>query len=567
MPNTLESAIKKHRQGLFADAKALYEEILLKDPNNADVLHLLGILLGQSLESAQAKAYLAQALVLQPNNATFHNSMGNICKQLNEYNEAEQHYKKAIELQPLSLTAYNNLAILCSIQDRYPEAIHYAEQAIKFDPSNVEGHFNLAMLHLKQNQLHAALDELRLALRLDPYHTEAHYALAQQLQQLDQHEEAMQHYDYVIKRMPHFADAHVNLGASLLAMGNQSEAKSEFKRALDIDPKHAEAHFNLGCLLLEQRNLKSALAHFMQASAQTPSADTYYNIGVIYMYQDHYQDAIRYLKRALELDSKHFAALNNLATCYLKMHNHPKAIEYYEATQQLDPTNTEIAYILHALKQDATPDRPPKQFIEHLFDQYATIFDQHLTEILKYETPKILYDAVIAVIADDLHPRKILDLGCGTGLSGKLFKELGAPLIGVDLSSQMIAIAEKKEIYDALVIADVHDALRIHRHNELILAADVLTYLGDLQPLFTEIKQALTQNGLFAFTIEIPPPDIKTYYLQTSIRYAHAREYIQALAKENNFTIITERKITLRRQANEGLPGMLYILKFANTAL
>ncbi|MDQ2994330.1 MAG: methyltransferase domain-containing protein, partial [Pseudomonadota bacterium] len=179
----------------------------------------------------------------------------------------------------------------------------------------------------------------------------------------------------------------------------------------------------------------------------------------------------------------------------------------------------------------------------------------------KYETPQLLYDAVIAVIADDLHPRKILDLGAGTGLAGALFKDIAHPLIGVDVSARMIQVAEQKGIYDALVLADIHDALRIHRHNELIIAADVLTYLGNLSPLFDLVQQALTPQGLFAFSIEIAPRANKTYTLQTTIRYAHAREYIQDLAKAHGFDIITESKVTLRRQRNEGLPGMLYVLQ------
>ena len=71
---------------------------------------------------------------------------------------------------------------------------------------------------------------------------------------------------------------------------------------------------------------------------------------------------------------------------------------------------------------------------------------------------------------------------------------------------------------------------------------------------------AVSGTGKGTFTIEIAPPDIKTYYLQPSIRYAHAREYIRTLANQNQFNIVTERKITLRRQRNENLPGLLYIL-------
>jgi Tfp pilus assembly protein PilF len=44
----LEPAIALHRQGKLAQAKAIYQDILRKDPRKVDALHLLGIIAGQS---------------------------------------------------------------------------------------------------------------------------------------------------------------------------------------------------------------------------------------------------------------------------------------------------------------------------------------------------------------------------------------------------------------------------------------------------------------------------------------------------------------------------------------
>lgn len=167
----------------------------------------------------------------------------------------------------------------------------------------------------------------------------------------------------------------------------------------------------------------------------------------------------------------------------------------------------------------------------------------------------------MAEIKDDLHLRPVLDLGCGTGLASELFKDLASTLICVDLSPQMIQILEQKNLYDELIVGDLLDTLNTHYNIELIIASDVLTYLGDLSPLFQAIQNALTTNGLFAFTTEIAPKSTPTFTLQTTIYYAHNPHYIESLATENHLSLLNKQKITLRLQHTTPLEGLLYILK------
>lgn len=559
----LSEAISEHQQGHWEKAEKLYQALLAENTNNADILHLMGILYGQSGQFATAKSYLERALAMAPNSATFHNSMANINKRLDDIDGAITHYKTAIQLDPTSTTAYNNLAILMTLQGNLEHAAQDAEKALELNPNDPEAHYTLAVIALKKNDPSLALQALRKTLVNNPHHVQARYTLAQQLHYTDENDiaEALLHYQAVLKAQPQFTDALVNYGAALLSQHQTEEALKNFYLALDIDPDHYEANYNLGCALLEKQALKPALEHFIKAIVKKPTPEAYYNIGVIYSYQDRHGDALSYLKTAIEFDPAYFAAYNNLGTVYLKIEDLPKAIESFEAALKIQPKNEEIAYILSALRQENTPERAPKNYVEHLFDQYAPHFDKHLLEHLKYETPKLLHEAVMAEIKDNLHCRKILDLGCGTGLAGALFRDLASPLIGVDLSSKMIATLEQKSLYDELIIADIHDALQNQKDCEIIIAADVLTYIGDLSPLFKGVESALSSEGLFAFTTELAPDTVSTYALQTSIRYAHSSHYLEELARPNNLTLLTQHTVTLRLQNNKPLLGLLSVFK------
>ena len=90
-----------------------------------------------------------------------------------------------------------------------------------------------------------------------------------------------------------------------------------------------------------------------------------------------------------------------------------------------------------------TPATLPRPSLSDLFDRYAPDFDEMLVNTLKYQVPQQIADAVAAARLDaDAKPIDILDLGCGTGLCGKLLKPIANRLCGVDLSTGMIEKAK-----------------------------------------------------------------------------------------------------------------------------
>jgi len=53
----------------------------------------------------------------------------------------------------------------------------------------------------------------------------------------------------------------------------------------------------------------------------------------------------------------------------------------------------------------------------------------------------------------------VLDAGCGTGLSGVLFRNLSSHLMGVDVSRRMVQRAEARGVYDELSVGDMAEEL------------------------------------------------------------------------------------------------------------
>jgi predicted TPR repeat methyltransferase len=78
-------------------------------------------------------------------------------------------------------------------------------------------------------------------------------------------------------------------------------------------------------------------------------------------------------------------------------------------------------------------------YVRRLFDQYAGRYDAALTEHLHYRGPALLLEAVTSALARQARPirfESLLDLGCGTGLGGAVFRPFSVRLVGVDLSAE-----------------------------------------------------------------------------------------------------------------------------------
>ena len=82
---------------------------------------------------------------------------------------------------------------------------------------------------------------------------------------------------------------------------------------------------------------------------------------------------------------------------------------------------------------------------------------------------------------------------------------------------------------------------------DLIVAADVLVYVGDLAPLFAAVETALTADGLFAFSVETCEGD--GFRLEPTMRFAHSRSYVEATAREAGLRPLLIQSASTRREA------------------
>lgn len=164
----------------------------------------------------------------------------------------------------------------------------------------------------------------------------------------------------------------------------------------------------------------------------------------------------------------------------------------------------------------------------------------------------------------------ILDIGCGTGLAGAWLKDYARTMVGVDLSEQMINVARKKMLYQELHVQPMGKYLEECKKTfDIVVAADVLSYVGDLQQTFTQVSKVLRKDAHFAFTVEEAAPDStgvnqRGYRLLRSGRFGYSKAYIDGLIANcmgSSFSVPLAREFSPRLDAGEAVRGFLYIVQ------
>lgn len=438
-------------------------------------------------------------------------------------------------------------ALQAQKSQNYDQALKLYHALLQQQPDNIEAHYNLGLLFLRQANLAAATKQFRNVISLFPQAVNAHEHLANIYLQQEQLDLAEKHYNLVLEQHPQDPDVLNNIGILYLKRNELQSALKQFGKALQADPKHASALNNMAATFLQLDRFEDAMTYYLHLLELEPhSLEAHYNLSVALMALGQLDKALEHLHYLVQQAPQHLAAHLNLAAIYLKLQQRTNALNHYQQVLQIQPEQPTARYMVQALTGQVAPDTAPSEYVKQLFDNYAGFFDKHLTKDLQYQTPKELHAALLPYIA---HQAKlaILDLGCGTGLCGPFFRDFAKQLTGVDLSSKMLAVAKTKEFYDELLETDIQSFLMQQMSAwDIVIAADVLVYIGNLEAIVNHTYQALRPGGLFAFTTEMT--EKADYQLQETGRYAHNSQYLARLATQTGFKSRQFKSIIARLQ-------------------
>jgi predicted TPR repeat methyltransferase len=263
--------------------------------------------------------------------------------------------------------------------------------------------------------------------------------------------------------------------------------------------------------------------------------------------------AIDLYQRALRVDPYQLRPLLALGRLWTILGDAARARSWFERALALEPDNGEGLAGLSALDG---PEILTPAYIRALFDQYADRFDADLIGALKYRAPSLVA-ALLGRCGVAEGSADLLDLGCGTGLSGMALKLFARAMDGVDLSPGMVAKAEARGIYDALSVVEAEAFLMGDGKSwDIIAAVDMLNYIGDLAPIFRAAAARLRPRGLFAGTVEKRIEGGQA--LSEKRRYRHGADHVRAALDTAGLTLVELSEAELRQEGGIAVTGLVF---------
>lgn len=290
-------------------------------------------------------------------------------------------------------------------------------------------------------------------------------------------------------------------------------------------------------------------------------ADRRFEYGQVFFREGDYAAAIDLFEQAIDRAPNWPGAHFSLGKARREIGDRAGAAAAFRDCLRLDPDDVFGASLaLAGIDASAAVDAAPPAYVKALFDAYARDFDKALVERLDYSTPRKLAAAVRAAREALGRSGRALDLGCGTGLAGEEIVGDVAFLEGVDISDGMIEAARMKGVYDRLETADILAALyRRPEAYDLILAADVLIYFGDLSKVFAGVSARLAEGGLIAFSVEKGAD--ADWSVQSSLRFAHSGDYVARVIRNAGLDLVSIEETVLRKDRGADVAGLLVIAR------
>jgi tetratricopeptide (TPR) repeat protein len=338
MSDALNAAIELHQAGDLGLAAFLYERVVRDQPDNADALHLLGVLRHQQGYAEQAVKLILQAISLRPEAPAFHANLAEAYRAMGELDRAVQSCQTALSLGGDTPDTLNNLGLAYYEKKDLAQAAAHFNRALQLDPRSAAAHNNLGMTLRDQRHVEQAIAEFTSAIECDPGFAAARSNLGQLLLDHGRPAEALAQCEEAIRLHPDHAVSHHALANALRAAGRGDEARAQYEVALRLDPMLVESSVQLGLFLQDQGKFKDAWPHLDRA-AELDASNTlaWQRLAELHEKRDDYGRATAAWERAVHLTPDQAALRVSYGFALQSQELLAKATEQYEAALGIDP--------------------------------------------------------------------------------------------------------------------------------------------------------------------------------------------------------------------------------------
>ncbi|WP_197281999.1 tetratricopeptide repeat protein [Dethiosulfatarculus sandiegensis] len=337
--------------GLYSQKKDVtramqaYEKALSLDPDSQETQLLLGMLYWEDGQIERAASLLTVLVNKSPDSALPYYYLGKVYMAQKRYNQAAQNFLRASRLSPRFATARFDLAKAYELQNKNTMAENVYLEILKQNPESARAHdllgrlylrtgrtdqalnqfavvkglsksdtdvrIKIGLVHFEQERFAEAAEEFSSILRLEPDNQRARYYLGVSLQEAGDTEEATKVLAEIKPESEFFVDGILHLAEIMDRTDNRDKARALLEKNLSLKPDEPDLMVGLAALLEVDGDLKQAEKLLLRASEQeSGNAEIHFRLGVVLDKLSRKEEAMKSLRKAIELDDHHARALN-----------------------------------------------------------------------------------------------------------------------------------------------------------------------------------------------------------------------------------------------------------------
>lgn len=268
---SIELSDVKAKKGDYIGAKAGYNKVLLKEPNNITCLYKSGLMSVQmGIDLDDAIKDFTKAIQLKPKYSDAYWGRGMARKMKHEYKEASEDLEKAIKLDPNNDEAYISLAEVKYHLSDYEKADLYYSKYLKKYPKDFATYSDRAFIRMERQNIKEAIDDFTKAIELNPN---------------------IQYKDYLDR------------GKAKYLTQDYVGAKNDFYNSIEIEPNSIELLFSLSNFYNEHENCSEAIIYLNKILIlDNRNKQVYLNRGFTNNCLEKYDEAINDLNMYIAVD-------------------------------------------------------------------------------------------------------------------------------------------------------------------------------------------------------------------------------------------------------------------------
>lgn len=243
--NLLDKARHAWKMGRLTDATRTLEQLLAREPDNAEAFHLLGVVAIKGARSADAILFMEKAVHLAPHDADIWCDFGTALHGAQELQSAEQAYRQVLQLDPTHRDGLFNLANVLRDRKQLQDALILYSSLLQSHPDHVDGWNNTGLVLQELQRRPEARRCFEQVLKLDTHHVLATINLGSVLKEMGALKDAIATYQRGLAFHPNHSGLLLNLGNALNSMGRTDEAIVQLRKALRYTPEYEAAHSSL----------------------------------------------------------------------------------------------------------------------------------------------------------------------------------------------------------------------------------------------------------------------------------------------------------------------------------